>query len=122
MGCDEPLEKGDRMLVIRRIQCPRCHGRRYLLPEGQDCTRCEATGYEELRRCPAYYMSQDLRLVADAMILMDKGHLPVDGALEDQSPTMLQAERAFKTELHRVSQDESEEMEQVHRAKAKAKR
>lgn len=79
-GCDHEAKPGGYTLP-----CWICHG------EDEDCPLCEGKGRVAITRCPTYMVTPEVTAMLRAWRWLDRGFLPNDGAILDQTACFLEA-------------------------------
>ena len=96
-GCDAPAPS-----AIFRGTCPRCLG------GDPSCPDCEGFGERMFKRCPNGVQDEGSRRMLSAYGWLQRGVLPTQGALEDQTAAFVEAVRLIETERGLIHQSEME--------------
>jgi hypothetical protein len=77
-----------------RIACPNCNEK--------GCERCENTGYFWIKECPQNLIDSNTKEAINYTEWMDKGFLPVNGGLLDQSASLVEHCKFYSDERNRI--------------------
>lgn len=92
-GCDSRAKQ-----ALYRGTCPACLG------GDPDCDECEGYGEAFAHRCPTSQVDRATRTFLDAYSWLERGVLPVAGALGDQSASFVEAVKLMDSERGLIRQ------------------